>query len=208
MKLIRRCTLPFCAVLLTACASVQMPVAPEAQPKVVQQEPKPEVVVKPLMMVKADTEVTKDFALESIPSDGMVEKVSTLYQISIPLSERIVKAAEQNAYSDFPSRNDILAIIAVESSFNPKASHKGSKGLMQVHESAHKDKTKGKSLFNIEVNIAIGASILREYFLALGKNKKSAVLANNSGIGNYLRRKFKLEYYKKFRKQYDLLSTM
>lgn len=67
----------------------------------------------------------------------------------------------------------ILAVISVESSFNPNAeSDKGAKGLMQVIPHYHVKKfgveDEEQAAFNPETNIRVGAQILREYLARTG----------------------------------------
>ena len=67
----------------------------------------------------------------------------------------------------------ILAVMAVESRYNPVAeSTMGAKGLMQVIPKFHPEKLTDHggehTLFEPEVNIAVGAQILREYTRRLG----------------------------------------
>lgn len=62
----------------------------------------------------------------------------------------------------------IIAVMAVESSFNPIAeSIAGAKGLMQVIPKYHTDKLKGyggeDSVFDPQTNILVGSQILKEY---------------------------------------------
>lgn len=62
----------------------------------------------------------------------------------------------------------IIAVIAVESRFNPIAeSVAGAKGLMQIIPRYHADKLQEfggeKALFDPEANIVVGARILKEY---------------------------------------------
>jgi hypothetical protein len=62
----------------------------------------------------------------------------------------------------------IIAVIAVESRFNPIAeSMAGAKGLMQVIPKYHTDKLKGyggeESVFDPQTNILVGSQILKEY---------------------------------------------
>lgn len=62
----------------------------------------------------------------------------------------------------------LLAVMAVESSYNPVAeSGVGAKGLMQVMPQFHADKLAGRggeqALLEPEVNIQVGAQILRDY---------------------------------------------
>ena len=67
----------------------------------------------------------------------------------------------------------ILAVMAVESRYNPVAeSTMGAKGLMQVIPKFHLEKLMDhggeQALLEPEVNIAVGAQILREYMRRLG----------------------------------------
>lgn len=67
----------------------------------------------------------------------------------------------------------ILAVICVESRFNPVAeSTFGAKGLMQVIPKFHKEKLVGHggddALLDPEVNILVGAKVLREYMKRFG----------------------------------------
>jgi hypothetical protein len=67
----------------------------------------------------------------------------------------------------------ILAVICVESRFNPFAeSDRGAKGLMQVVPRFHPDKFSSlggeKVAFEPEANITVGASILKEYLRHTG----------------------------------------
>ena len=67
----------------------------------------------------------------------------------------------------------ILAVMAIESRYNPVAeSSVGAKGLMQVMPKYHLDKLLDhggeQALLDPEVNIMVGARILREYQRRLG----------------------------------------
>ena len=67
----------------------------------------------------------------------------------------------------------ILAVISVESRFNPVAeSSFGAKGLMQIIPKFHKDKLVehggDDALLDPEVNIQVGAQVLREYIRRFG----------------------------------------
>jgi soluble lytic murein transglycosylase-like protein len=70
----------------------------------------------------------------------------------------------------------ILAVVAVESRYNPVAeSHMGAKGLMQVIAKFHPEKLVehgGESaLLDPNVNIQVGAQILREYLRRFGETE-------------------------------------
>jgi soluble lytic murein transglycosylase-like protein len=80
----------------------------------------------------------------------------------------------------------IIAVIAVESRFNPIAeSVVGAKGLMQVIPKYHIDKLHEfggeKSVFDPETNILVGSQILKEYLLRTG-NLSSALQMYAGGL--------------------------
>jgi soluble lytic murein transglycosylase-like protein len=67
----------------------------------------------------------------------------------------------------------ILSVMAIESRYNPVAeSVAGAKGLMQIIPKYHLDKLLDhggeEALLDPEVNIHVGAQILREYYRRLG----------------------------------------
>lgn len=106
----------------------------------------------------------------------------------------VIRIAVSLEYKDFPTAADILTIARDESSFNPFASNKDSKGIMQVNFGS----------FNVFENMSQGVEILREYFLRTG-SKVSAIQAYNIGIGNFLKGKFKdsgKQYLQLFNRRY------
>jgi hypothetical protein len=110
-------------------------------------------------------------------------------------NKRITTIVVRLAYKDFPKAADIFAHIRVESSFNPKARNtserEDSVGLMQVQNGPK----------NERLNIAMGVSLLREYY-EITHNKEAASKAYNIGIGNYSRGKLKISatnYYEKIK---------
>lgn len=73
----------------------------------------------------------------------------------------------------------IIAVIAVESRFNPIAeSSFGAKGLMQIIPKYHSDKFRDlggvKAIFDPETNILVGSKIIKEYMIRTG-NLSSAL---------------------------------
>ncbi len=67
----------------------------------------------------------------------------------------------------------IIAVIAIESRFNPIAeSVKGAKGLMQIIPKYHSDKLEAfggeRAVFDPATNIRVGAQILKEYIRGTG----------------------------------------
>ena len=74
----------------------------------------------------------------------------------------------------------LVAVIAVESSFNPIAeSVAGAKGLMQIIPQYHQEKFAEfggeQAVFEPRANIAVGAKIIREYLLASSGNLFTAL---------------------------------
>lgn len=81
----------------------------------------------------------------------------------------------------------IIAVIAVESGFNPIAeSVSGAKGLMQVIPKYHTDKFEEyggeKAVFDPQTNILVGSQILKEYLGRTGN--VNAALQLYAGAGN------------------------
>lgn len=207
-KLSRRCLLVVLTVLATGCASVkQMPSA-----SAVAEESSNAVLAVPAahQVVQEDSVLFTENLPSEKPADtnNLVSYISNSWNVSLAFAKEIVDIADKNAFEDFPKRNDILAIIAVESGFRPKASLRGSYGLMQIEKKSHIRKLAGRSIFSPSVNIEIGAQILNEYFKLLGKNIKATLLSYNAGIGNYKRGRFKYEYYLKYKKQLALLPKL
>lgn len=99
---------------------------------------------------------------------AMTEYIAKRYRVSEAAVSEYVSAAYRAGarYSVDPLL--ILAVMAVESSYNPVAeSGVGAKGLMQVMPQFHLEKLASHggedALLEPEVNIEVGAQILREY---------------------------------------------
>lgn len=213
-KLFRRCLLIALISVATGCASVkQMPSSPvevqerslsittTAVPETLPLESS--IVTQPVFEVP-----DKDLVLETpAQNSALVKYVSTRFKVSEKAAKDIIELASKYAYDTFPKRNDILALIAVESSFNPMAKSKGCLGLLQIEKASHKKLINGRNLHNPEVNIEVGSKVLNMYYGLTGSNKRGAVLSFNSGIGNYLKHRYKSEYYSKYSSQLNLISN-
>ena len=132
--------------------------------------------------------------------------ISNKFNQPVDIIERIVNEIKKSVTTEFPSVEDVLSVIAVESSFSPQAKHKGSYGLMQINKSAHRNKLNRKDILDLETNIKLGVQILQEYFLLTGKNPEGTLLAYNAGIGNYYNKRYNLDYLKKHRKYLSLFK--
>ena len=107
--------------------------------------------------------------------DAVVDYMAHKYAVSRQVVFDLVKTTAQvgRRYGIDPLL--LVAIIGVESGFNPIAeSGSGAKGLMQVIPQFHLDKFAefggAKSAFDPRANIAVGAQILRQYLQASSGN--------------------------------------
>jgi hypothetical protein len=121
--------------------------------------------------------------------------------------EKIVETALKYSRPDFPTADDILAIIAVESTYNTNAQHRGSWGLMQIEAKSHRAKTRGESLKNIDTNIRVGTEVLSEYY-EITHSRSGAIQAYNIGIGNFLAGKKAKTYLSKVNKEKAILKSI
>lgn len=105
---------------------------------------------------------------------AVVEFIAKRYHVAeIPLAE-FVSTAFRSGKEMALDPLLILAVIAVESRFNPVAqSEFGAQGLMQVIPRFHSDKLQSVrspgGLLDPEVNIQVGAAILRDYLKRFGE---------------------------------------
>ena len=99
---------------------------------------------------------------------ALVEHLSRRFLIAAGATERMVAAAYRAALEVGLDPLLVLAVISIESRFNPIAeSVMGAKGLMQIIPKYHLDKLRAAGgeevVFDPESNIQIGARILQEY---------------------------------------------
>lgn len=111
--------------------------------------------------------------------------VAERYRVSEKSLEPALAAAEESASRLGFDPLLIVAIMAVESSFNPRAvSNMGAQGLMQVIPRYHQDKIgKQKSkyaLFDPELNVRVGAEVLHEGLQRYGSMQRALQYYNGS----------------------------
>lgn len=120
--------------------------------------------------------------------------ISKEYKIPFSLAKEIVELVKFHAKATDLSPKIVLAVIAVESSFNPKAiSSKGAKGLMQIMP-LHKPGP------TIEDNIIKGIWILQDY-KSETSNIYEALMSYNVGITAFKKGKRNYNYAKKVMKK-------
>lgn len=106
------------------------------------------------------------------------------------LARQVILEAKKHSNPDFPRKEDILAIIAIESGFKTSAvSTAKAKGLMQV---LYKPTT-----FDITQNIYDGTFLLKDYYKKLS-NISATIQAYNVGIGAYKQGNRNHEYLEKY----------
>ncbi len=114
--------------------------------------------------------------------------IQSKYGISEQKATNIVRQAIDNGSRHQLEPELILAIIAVESTFQERAvSRVGARGLMQVMPGPHREKVKeiggSRALFDPAKNIHTGAKILTIYLNNHSGNLRRALLNYNGSLG-------------------------
>ena len=99
---------------------------------------------------------------------ALTRHLSRRYFVATSMTERIVDAAHRAAREVGLDPLLVLAVISIESRFNPIAeSVMGAKGLMQIIPKYHQEKLIAAggedAVFDPESNVLVGARILQEY---------------------------------------------
>jgi soluble lytic murein transglycosylase-like protein len=115
------------------------------------------------------------------------EKVANIlarrYRVSSQATLDLVRTAYREANRNGLDPLLILAVVAIESSFNPIAqSDAGAMGLMQIVPRFHEDKlaSRRESVLDPRVNIEVGTQVLREYIRRAGTETAGLQLYNGS----------------------------
>lgn len=140
--------------------------------------------------------------------DRLVKTVMKYHNISEATASEIVAYAQKYERETFPTAKDILAVIGIESKFNPKAvngpASNPSVGLMQTCPNSWKRIFHPSELKTIEGQVKRGSEILATYYKTLG-SRDAAIKSYNIGIGAYQRGMAKLsaqQYIGRFHKEY------
>jgi soluble lytic murein transglycosylase-like protein len=113
-----------------------------------------------------------------------LEYQNMIFQKKFPDFSKIVNIAYDKSKVFGFQPNLVLAVMQVESAFNPLAlSTAGAYGLMQIRYAVWKDELKiDKSrIFDIEYNIELGLQILKQYYDLSGGNIERALFLYNNG---------------------------
>jgi soluble lytic murein transglycosylase-like protein len=108
------------------------------------------------------------------------------YQVARSVTERVVAAAWRAADEVGLDPLTVLAVVSVESRFNPIAeSGMGAKGLMQIIPRYHRAKLEAEggedAVLDPESNILVGSRILQEYVRRSGTLEGGLQLYNGAG---------------------------
>lgn len=115
--------------------------------------------------------------------DALSAVAARKYRISDDAMRAMIGTAFREARRNGLDPVLVVAVMAVESGFNPLAqSEHGAMGLMQVIPRFHADKLlEGEeSIFDPRVNIRLGARVLKEYILRAGNEQAGLQLYNGS----------------------------
>lgn len=117
----------------------------------------------------------------------VVDQISSRYGADPTFVGEVIRLAKKYQKPGFPTAHDLLAVIAVESEFDPEAvsglHHDPAVGLMQV-----RPKIWGltpEDLKDPEIAIKVGSAILHKYWRHLDHDKEAALQAYNVGLTNY-----------------------
>ena len=125
-------------------------------------------------------------------SDGRIRTIANYLGKRYLVSKDAVAHFAQTAFSVGREVNVdpllILAVIAIESRFNPVAeSSAGAQGLMQVIPKYHEDKIPetetDPSLLDPRLNVLVGAKVLKDYLRQSGGDLKNALQVYNGSRG-------------------------
>ena len=116
--------------------------------------------------------------------EALAALVGKKYRISPKVARELIGTAYREGARTGVDPLLIIAVMAVESRFNPIAeSDSGAMGLMQVIPGFHKDKFEaaaGDPVFDPHANIRLGARILQEYIKRAGNEVAGLQLYNGS----------------------------
>jgi len=132
--------------------------------------------------------------------EQLATEIARTYKCDPKLALEVVELAHKHADPVFPTAQDIIHLIGVESSFNPTAVSGLKKdpayGLTQI-----RPETNGLTRADLqtpEAQIIHGVKKLKHYFNRLKGDKNATLQAYNIGLKNYLRGKKAPKYIKKF----------
>lgn len=131
------------------------------------------------------------------------------YQSSVDYQTAREIAAAALRYEDreFPSRWDILSVVAIETAFKcSRVSSVGAKGCMQINPVAWPSVPR-EDLSSVDKSIMHGAQVLRHFYDRTGRDKKKALLAYNAGYRALQEGRVLHKYYTRFEEEHQALKS-
>jgi len=124
----------------------------------------------------------------SLQRQEMARGIARTYRVGLDLSQEVVNLAFKLEDEVFPKAEDILAVIGIESSFNPQSvsplRKDPARGLMQVRPGVWNLDL--ESFEDIESQIKNGVAILKHYYRKTG-NREDTLHAYNIGLTRFRR---------------------
>lgn len=117
-----------------------------------------------ILVVPMETNKVSDEVILTSYQKKVVKVITSLYKnTSKEEVGKVVSSVYEHSSIRGIDPKIVLAVIAVESRFNRTAVGGGvNHGYTQVYSEYHTDKIKGRNIFNTEVNIEVGTTILSE----------------------------------------------
>ena len=95
---------------------------------------------------------------------------------------KIVKAVHKHSFEQQVDPDIIFKIMQTESTYNAKARGGASVGLMQIIPYWHRDKIKGRNLYNVDTNVEVGVKIFKEYLEKSNGSIRKALWRYNASV--------------------------
>lgn len=141
--------------------------APGHGPLVLQACEAPPAIIEEVVLEAAEAALALEPAQQALAG-----YLARRFRLAAEPIERMVETAHRAAEETALDPLLVLAVISVESAFNPIAeSRAGARGLMQIIPRYHRDKLAAHgehAVLDPEINIRTGARILREYIERAG----------------------------------------
>ncbi len=133
------------------------------------------------------------------------ETITEKYRVSETIVKDVIHYAYKYEKKSFPKAEDILAVVGIESSWNPFAKSKlktdPALGLTQIRPGQWKQLIESPTeLLEIEKQIKYAAEILHVNF-KLTKSAEDAIIAYNVGYGSWSGGLYNTRYLNKFRNE-------
>ncbi len=118
----------------------------------------------------------------------LARSIARTYHVKLTLAQEVVNLAFEHEDEVFPKAEDILAVVGIESSFNPKSvsslRRDPARGLMQVRPGVWN--IDPESLDDVQSQIEHGVNILKHYYKKTG-NREDTLHAYNIGLTKFRR---------------------